>query len=556
MLQSIMVKNFAIIDNINIEFKNGFTAITGETGAGKSLLIDAIGLLLGDKASPNMIRTGEQKAIIEGVFCELGSNTLQVLKENGLEDEDDILIIRKEINISGKSLVRVNGMAVTMSLLEDLAQTLADIHTQNDTKKLFEPKNYLSFIDDKKSLALLKEYQSLRKDYLEAFKAYQDLTNNLEAYRKEKDYLVYQYETLKKADLKPKELEELEEEYNIMNNFEMIFKNLSNIKNDFKDNNINDVIYDIYNALTKIGEIDNKYLKMAEIVKNAYYDLTDIESSLNQGLNKLEFDNDRFNEITERINYLKDLKYKYHMSIDELITYRDDLFKKINYLEDDSYLLTHCQEALEESYQKTLAKAKCLQQARQNNAKVLEKSIKQALCDLMLDKVVLKIAFSSNLKAVKDANTFPKNGIDSVEIKISFNPGEELKELSKVASGGEMSRVMLAIKTHLMTNLELSTMIFDEIDSGISGQVALEVGKKLKEIAKYTQVLAITHLPIVACCADYHLFISKKIVDGKTITSIKELTNEERISEIAKMISPTDQSGKSRELAISMLNLH
>lgn len=554
MLQSLQVKNFAIIDNINIEFNNGFTAITGETGAGKSLLIDAIGLLLGDKASASMIRTGEAKAIIEGVFTNLGKATTDVLENYGLL-EDDLLIIRKEINNSGKSLVRVNGSVVTMNELSAISATLADIHTQNDTKKLFEPQNYLSFIDDQKTFDTLKTYQTLRSDYLKAVKELQDLISNLDNYKKEKDYLMYQYDTLVKADLKEGELEALEEEFNFMNHYELIFKNLSMIKNNFKDYNINDLIYEMNNSLEKISEFDPKYQKMGEIVKNAYYDLNDIESSISQELENLEFDRDHFEEVTNRLNFLKDLKYKYQKSVSELISYRDELSQKINLLDDDQFAIKTKQQTVDVLYEKVLTEGQKLTKLRKANALILEKNIKEALCDLMLDKVVLKIIFNNNFKDNKSANSFPKNGLDDVNIMISFNPGEALRDLSKVASGGEMSRVMLAIKTHLMANMELSTMIFDEIDSGVSGEVALEVAKKLKAISKYTQVLAITHLPIVAGMADQQLFITKKVIDNKTLTSVKELSYNERIEVLAKMISPTDQSGKSKDLAINMLNM-
>ena len=329
LLQSLTVKNFAIINNLSIDFDKGFTAITGETGAGKSLLIDAIGLLLGDRASASMVRSGEQKAIIEGVFCELSNHTKDLLGEFELLDDDDLLIIRREIYSSGKSLVRVNGSAINMSQVIQLAQTIADIHTQNDTKKLFEPKNYLSFIDDNTTLSILKEYQDLRNCYLNAIKNYDEIIKNIENYHKEKEYLEYQYQNLVRSNLKKGELETLEEEYNIMNNFELIFKNLTNIKKDLDENNINTILYSVYNSLEKISQIDSKYQNMAEVVKNAYYDLSDISNDVLQNLNNLEFDNNHFEEIIERINYLKDLKYKHKMSIDELIEYRDNLELKL-----------------------------------------------------------------------------------------------------------------------------------------------------------------------------------------------------------------------------------
>lgn len=401
LLQSLTVKNFAIINNLSIDFDKGFTAITGETGAGKSLLIDAIGLLLGDRASASMVRSGEQKAIIEGVFCELSNHTKDLLGEFELLDDDDLLIIRREIYSSGKSLVRVNGSAINMSQVIQLAQTIADIHTQNDTKKLFEPKNYLSFIDDNTTLSILKEYQDLRNCYLNAIKNYDEIIKNIENYHKEKEYLEYQYQNLVRSNLKKGELETLEEEYNIMNNFELIFKNLTNIKKDLDENNINTILYSVYNSLEKISQIDSKYQNMAEVVKNAYYDLSDISNDVLQNLNNLEFDNNHFEEIIERINYLKDLKYKHKMSIDELIEYRDNLELKLNILDDDEYILNKAKADVEHFYQMTYEKALELSNLRKKNAKKLEINIKKALCDLMLDKVRLEIVFTNNLKEEK-----------------------------------------------------------------------------------------------------------------------------------------------------------
>lgn len=554
MLQSLMVKNFAIIDNISLDFSSGFTAITGETGAGKSLLIDAIGLLLGDRASASMIRHGESKAVIEGVFTELGIATKQILNEFDLLDEEDLLIIKKEIQSSGKSIVRVNGYTVNMSQLDLLADTLADIHTQNDTKKLFDPKNYLYFVDDKKSLTILKEFQQLRDEYIKKVKKLNNLIENVEEYKKEKDFLEYQYLSLVDANLIEGELETLNQEFNVMNHYELIFKNLLQMKNDFYENNLTNSIYSVLNSLEKIAEIDNDYKDLCEAVKNSYYELSDVESTINQKINHLEFDSDRFNEITERINYLKNLTYKHKMSLNELILYRDGLKEKIELLSDDKYLLENAKKEVEILYQDTLKKALELSEIRKTNAKNLNDNITLALKDLMLDKVRLEIKFSSNLKEERSINSFAKNGIDVVSILISFNPGEELKELSKVASGGEMSRVMLAVKTHLLSNLQLATMIFDEIDSGVSGEVALEVAKKLKEISKHTQVLAITHLPIVASLADNQLLIAKKVENDITSTIVHQLDYEGRVEVLSKLISPNDSTGKSRELAIEMLN--
>lgn len=557
MLQSLMVKNFAIIDNVSLEFKEGFTSITGETGAGKSLLIDAIGLLLGDRASSSMVRAGEQKAIIEGVFDNIGGKAKELLIEFGLLDDndEDLLIIKKEINSNGKSIVRMNGSVVNLSQLESIAKVLADIHTQNDTKKLFETDNYLSFIDDEKTLVLLKQYQELRNAYLQCLKNYEEIFKNIDEYQKEQDYLRYQYEVLADSNLKNGELEDLEEELNSLTNYEQIHKNLVIINQRFNENNITDSIYGISELLSKIANMDKKYARDAENLKNIYYDISDLESSLNHNLKNLDFDENRYNQVVERINYLKDLVHKYRKSIPELIEYLDELKNKLEVVGDQDYIINEAKNKLLKSYQLLLAKADELTKARKENAKNLIINIKKALNDLMLNKVQLEIVFENNdSKNEMNSKAFAKNGQDIVDIVISFNPGEPLKPLSKVASGGEMSRVMLAIKTHLLSNLHLATMIFDEIDSGVSGEVAYEVGRKLKEISKSTQVLAITHLPVVAAQANQQFFISKKVEDGLTKTSVTELSYEKRIDVLAKLISPNDNTGKSRELAISMLS--
>ncbi len=554
MLQSLSVKDFAIIDNINIDFGSGFNAITGETGAGKSLLIDAIGLLLGEKASPSMVRTGSIKAVIEGVFTSINAYTKEILENYELLEDDDLLIIRKEIYSNGKSITRINGLAVNVSVLSEIADTIADIHTQNDTKKLFEPKNYLTFIDNKESLSILKEYQVARTEYLKNLSEYENIKNNLDNFKKDYDYLEYQYNVLKQASLKKGELKDLEEELNIMSNYEVIHRNLASIKKDFNDYNINNGLYQILNSLDKVSSIDSKYQNMHQILSDAYYEISDIESTVSYNLNNLEFDNDRYTEVSNRINQLHDLSSKYKKSIDELIVYRDELANKLENYSDSDYLIKNCLKKVESAYNKTKELALKLSNKRQENAKKLTSDIKDSLVDLMLSKVQISIVFESMLKEDIINENFTKNGIDKVNIMISFNPGEELKELSKVASGGEMSRVMLAIKTHLMSNLKLSTMIFDEIDSGISGEVAYQVALKLKDISKYSQVLAITHLPIVASLADEHMHITKSYENNLTKTMINKLNYNDRVNELAKLISPNDSTNHSKELAMQMLN--
>lgn len=556
MLSNLRVQNFAIIDNINIEFEDGFTVLTGETGAGKSLIIDAIGLLFGDRSSTSIVRYGETKAVVEGVFDKIGMNTISVLNEIGVEPlDDDMLIIKREINATGKSIIRVNGEIITLSQLERLAITLGDIHTQDDTKKLFLPENYLSFIDNEDSLSVLNKYRDLRNIYLQNIKKYRLLVNSQKEIDTNSEFWVYQYNELEKANLKIGEIEDLEQELNFLNNYEYIFKLLLEIKETLSDNDVNGSLYNILNSLEKLKKVNDKYQKQYELINDAYYNLEDLEDSIKNDFNHLEFDEERLNTINERISYLNGLMRKYHLDIIGLIKMKEELKEKINSVDNIDIYLEDAKKAIDQSFSNLSIIANELTQVRKHNAQLLTDNIKETLKDLLLDKVQISILFNDyELKDSLQTNVFLENGCDEIDILVSFNIGENLKPLSKVASGGEMSRVMLALKVNMLNNLHLSTMIFDEIDSGVSGEVASGVASKMKEISKFTQVLAITHLPIVASRADQQMLLSKEVVNDRTVTNIKKLSYDERVDVIAKMLSPNDTTMKSKELAISLLS--
>lgn len=556
MLSNLRVKNFAIIDNINIDFNQGFTVLTGETGAGKSLIIDAIGLLFGDRSSTSVVRNGEAKAIVEGVFEKLSQNTTKVLEDIGVELlEDDMLIIKREINSTGKSIIRVNGEIVTLAQLEKLALTLGDIHTQDDTKKLFLPENYLSFIDNEEVFTVLSKYHDLRTIYLENLKKYKNLVNSQNEIDTNSEFWAYQYNELDKADLKIGEIEELEQELNFLNNYEYIFKLLLEIKETLSDNDISGSLYNILNNLEKLKKVNDKYQKQYELINDAYYNIEDLESSIKDDFNHLEFDEERLNVINERISYLNGLMRKYRLDILGLIKMKEELKIKINNVDNIEVYIEDAKKEVERSYENLKLVSLELTQIRKNNALNLTNNIKSTLKDLLLDKVQIEIKFAEyQLDNCFVSAPFLEDGCDQIDILVSFNVGENLKPLSKVASGGEMSRVMLALKVNMLNNLHLSTMIFDEIDSGVSGDAAAGVASKMKEISKFTQVLSITHLPIVASYADNQMLISKEVVNERTVTNINLLSYEERVDVIAKMLSPNDTTNKSKELAMSLLN--
>lgn len=555
MLVNLHIQNLAIIDEIDIDFKKGLTAITGETGAGKSLIIDAIELLTGARSSSSIVRTGASKAVIEGTFENINDHIYQMLVECDVDVDDDFIVLRRDIYANGKSVFRINGQSINLSLAELICDNLIDIHVQNDNLRLFNSKHYLSFIDNKEINSLVKDYQVSLNNYLLKIKEYQDFINKKDESIKNIDYLVFQLDELKKASLKDGELEELEEELKILNNYENIFQYLQNIKELIKDHNIREQLYYILDNLKKLKSINPNYIDYHENIENAYYNIDDLENYVSNDLSSLEFDEDRLNEINSRINEINRLTRKYHKTVKELIIFQQELSREIDNIDNSEVYLEDLEIELKQLFKIVKDKACKISKLRKVSAEQLKKDILKTLKDLMLDKVKLEFVFDDNkINNYLDYAKFNKNGTDSVQILISFNPGESLKPLSKIASGGESSRVMLAIKTHLFANKGLSTVIFDEIDTGVSGIAAQGVADKLKQLSKSSQVFSITHLPIVASVADHHLYVSKNVINEQTNTCVTELSYDERINILAEMISPGDSSGKAKEVASLMLN--
>ena len=555
MLTSLTVSNFAIIDNISIEFEDKLSVLTGETGAGKSLIIDAIGLLLGERASSSMVRQDADKAIIEGVFCNYNPRINEILEEIGIDNSDDTLIVKREINKNGKSISRINGFVVTLNQLESIAGLLADIHTQLDTKKLFDVRNYVEFVDNEVSNRILNDYLKCREEYFNAYKAYKKILKEIENGQENLDFYKYRLNELKNLQLDINEIDNLEQELYVLNNYETIYNNICSVKEIFKTNNIVNGLYDLKNIISKLTSVDSKYLAIKDNLENMYYELDDLESTINNEIRSLEFDEERLNYINNRLSLLKDVQRKYKKNIEELIEYQKELQSFVDNFEQSDFLIEEAKKNTITTFEELAKKAQELSIVRKANAKLLKENIMKTLTDLCLDKVQMEIVFNDiDYNSFENSAIFKDNGVDEIDFLVSFNPGESLKPLSKVASGGEMSRVMLAFKTHILENVGLSTIIFDEIDTGISGEVANAVAVKLKAISKKTQVLSITHLPIVASAADQHLFVKKKVVNDRTVTSITKLSKEERINENATMISSQKDEITSQLLAESMID--
>lgn len=545
MLQRLIVKNFAIIENIEIEFKNKMTVLSGETGAGKSLIIDAIGLLFGKRASVDLIRYKETKATITGIF----TNTKEIkeyLKDKDLNLGDgESLIISRDLYLNSSSVAKVNSDVVSINILAELGELIGDIHNQFDSQALTHPKNYLNFLADDVIKDKLSNYKVLLNEYKQTKKEYDALVKENEENTKQIDFIKYQLKELKAANLTLTEEEDLKNQENYLKNYEVISTAFEEIKELLENRGSLDNIASTFSRLSVL-KINPEAEELIEKIKSSYYDLEASYDELKKMNRSLEFDPEALDQINERLSVYSSLKRKYKLNTEGLINLEGELADKVSKIDTYDLDLKEIKAKLDKSYSSAYKEAEIISKLRKEKAVNFEKEITANLRDLELIKTNFKIEFTK-LSELSD------NGFDKVDFLVSFNEGEPLKSLSKVASGGELSRFMLALKVMINEKMNYQTMIFDEIDSGVSGKTAYAIANKLKQIANFSQVLSVTHLPQVAAIADSHLFISKEVLDGRTVTKLKHLENEERVIEIAKMISNGIVTDASYNLALELL---
>lgn len=549
MLKSLMIRDFAIIDEVHIEFSSGMSVLTGETGAGKSIIIDAISLLMGARATSYMVKSGAKKALIEGIFTlEAHSVLKRRLEEFGFDCEDQEMVISREISAEGKSTARVNYRHASVALLKELGQSIADIHSQFETQYLLNDKIHLSLLDryiQQPMTDLQKLYQSAYQDYVQTKKDYETLLNTpsdeeqLEFYRT-------RIQEIADADLQEGEIEELENEKKRMGEYEKINQKLRQTLHFLKDDQMAvDCLYDADHAFSQIE--DETLTEMQEHLSSLYYQVSDICDEIENYQDSLVFDEYRYEEIQNRLFLIRKLQRQYGYEVEDILQQKQEYEKKIELIENREEMLTISHNRLVDQREKTKQIALKIRQLRHSQAKELEKQISNVLKDL----------FMKNTKFVCQFNELAEptsNGMDEMSFMISTNVGQELQKLSDVASGGELSRLMLGLKC-IFTQLEgVSTIIFDEVDTGVSGKVAFAIGRKMKEIAFGAQVICITHLPQVASFASHHLFVYKKITNGTTQTFVKWLDEEERVEEIAKMLSNDTVNQSALENARYLLN--
>jgi DNA repair protein RecN (Recombination protein N) len=558
LLTYISVKNFAIIENIEVEFKKGMTSLTGETGAGKSLLIDAIGLLLGDRATSNVVRTGSNKAEVEGIFTYHNPQIKDVLNKLEIDTSSNEIIIRRQITPTNNNLIKVNNRTVTLKDLKEITSKLADIHTQMDTHRLINPQTYLDIIDNFEFSTmeqLVNTYQTSVKTYKQELKELKRLELSNNDLLERLDLMRFQEKELESYNLDINEEQELKDEVEKMENFDKIYQTLQKTKEVLEQSSAIESLYDASKELEEIASLNDTYKSVNDVFKNSYFELDDAFEKLKDEIGSLDFNPRLLDAHQERLNTLDSLQRKYRKDIPGLIAYLDQIKKDINNIDNFDEVINDQIAKVKLTYNEAVKSAEKITKLRKETCKYIEKELITILSDLELSKTNFEVAFNNVIKDdYRNSSIFFDNGIDEVDFLLTTNIGEPLKPLSKSASGGEMSRIMLGFKNLLAKSLGLSLIIFDEIDSGVSGFVAFQVAKKMMEISTNTQVICITHIPQVASISDNHLKISKSVSDGRTKAYIKDLYNDDRVKEIAEMISGDKITEASINSAKELLN--
>ncbi|MBQ9124297.1 MAG: DNA repair protein RecN [Acholeplasmatales bacterium] len=553
MLLRLTVKNFAIIEDLTVEFNKGMTVLTGETGAGKSLIIDTISLLLGSRADSDMIRYGSTSASILGVFS-YDKKLDDIFNKYNLPISNEISIYR-EIFDNSKNTIKINNHSVSLTILKSIASMLADIHVQNDTYKLFDPDKYLSFIDpieDYKFYKLLGKYTKDLYDYNIVINEYEKIVKGQKTALDRLEYLEYELNEITSLNLYDDIDIELEDKIAKLSNYDKIHSNLSEAYSNLDA--ILDNLYTGSKALQKIEEYDSLYQQSTEKLFDSYYIIEEIKNDISSQLNDMDFDEEELNLYIEKLNEINKAKDKYKKSVKELIDYAKDISLQIEMTTNYDNILAITKEKCINSFNKLVDSSKNLTDYRKALAKKLEAGIIKECIDLDLENTKFEIAFNNpDYNDPFNKNIFNDNGVDSVDFLISFNKGEPLKKLYKVASGGEMSRIMLAFKSYFAAKSIVSLMVFDEIDTGVSGVTAKKIANKLYNISLSTQVLCITHLPQVAAIGDNHKKIYKILDNDRTFTQINDLDLNQRIEEIAMMLSGDRMSLYALEHAKALL---
>lgn len=561
MLQALHIQNFAIIQELSLDFNQGMTVLTGETGAGKSIIIDAVGLLAGGRGSAEFVRYGTKKCLLEGQFL-LNENkeVMRLLDKHAIDSADQVVMIQREIHATGRNVCRINGSIVTIAVLREIGNAMIDIHGQNEHQELMDSESHIELLDqygNSKLETSKNRYQMLFKEYKKVKKEQNNWQYNEREFAQRLDILRFQVEEISDAQLEDNEEESLKEEEQKLSNHQSIVEALSNsykaLQGD-EDASGLDSVGQAMDIMSSIESMDEKFKQIYDTLSSAFFQIQEASSEIYNEMDSLEYDEERLNEIEERLNLIQQLKRKYGTSISEIKTFLRNAVDELEKIENREGQMDHLNKRVVELESKLLEEGKALSTLRRQTALKLEKAIHEQLKELFMDKVVFEVQFLRDTKAFS-MDSAHDNGLDKIEFYVSTNPGEPLKPLVKVASGGELSRMMLAMKTVFSKEQGITSIIFDEVDTGVSGRVAQAIADKIYSVAFHSQVLCITHLPQVAAMADQHLYISKVIVEDRTSTHVEQLADKDKVSEVARMLAGSEITKLTMDTANELLSL-
>ncbi|GAB4177791.1 MAG: DNA repair protein RecN [Calditrichia bacterium] len=554
MLKELHIKNFAIAESISIDFGKGLNLITGETGAGKSIIINALMAILGERTSPDVIRTDQENAIITGIFnLRKNENVKSLFFDLGIEDTDEI-VIRRIISRNGKSRAFINDIPVNISTLKQLGDFLVDIHGQHEHQFLLNESHHLPYLDIYlNDPTLLQQVAAQFMDFKNARQELKKLSELQSELLQKKDFLEFQLNELKEADLKEGELEELESQRNTLIHSEKIAVACNKINHivEEADSNLNALIRELRQSVNILSEFSDLFKDYSEQLEESMILFNEISRDAADFLNSLEYSPQIQDKIESRISKIKRLMKKYNKDVPELIETLKDLDTQLQTLNNFDVELEAAERKLELIRKEYLVFAKSLHDSREKSGKLLSEQVEKELRELGMPHARFVVEVN---KLDEQPENFLKTGLDSVRFLFSSNPGEDLKPLSKIASGGEISRLMLALKKVFAEKDQVPTLIFDEIDTGVSGETALAVGKKIKDLSKSHQLICITHLPQIAAQPGEHFFVQKEVRNDKTFTIINKLSEHSRIEEIARLIGGQYKDQTVLESARFLLN--
>lgn len=551
MLQTLYIENIAVIEKSAIDFSRGLNVLTGETGAGKSIIIDAINAIMGQRTSRDIIRTGASSAFVSAQFDKVNAAVRRKLEEFGFDSDEDELLLQRTLSASGKSTCKINGRPATAAMLREIAAGLINIHGQHESYELFSPETHIDYIDRYgRLIPALENYKEKYKKYLILQKKLNEANSDESSRLSEIDLLSFQSKELFDADIQIGEEEALDSERSALMNFEKLSSllNRAHMLLSGEDNSGCELVDMAANAMQNAANYSADYEEISNTLTDVYYNLRDCAELVSDALNNLESDPERLEEIEERLDLINRLTRKYNCTADELPALAEQMQSRLeellNYDRNRDELIAACKAAREEAEQSALA----LSNNRQKTAAEFAEKVKAEMSFLNMPNVELVPFFEESALSPK--------GMDKMELLISANPGETPRPVAKIASGGELSRMMLAIKTVLAGTDTVDTLIFDEVDTGISGSAAEKVGLKLREVSSERQVLCVTHQAQIAALADHHYLIKKQVEQGRTFTEVQPLDHDGRVNELARIIGGVNITDAARSHAEDMLHIH